>query len=49
MQFLYPVIAAAAAGGAAMLVSGNLPVAIGAAIGSGIGVWLAQKKKAPNS
>jgi hypothetical protein len=43
--YLYPAIAAIAAGGAAMLVSGNVPVAIGAGIGSAIGLWLAEKRK----
>ena len=47
MQILLPLIAAVTAGGTAMLVSGNVPVAAGAAIGCAIGVWLVEKRKAP--
>jgi hypothetical protein len=47
MQVALPLIGALVAGGTAMLVSANLPVAIGVGIGTGIGVWLAQRKQAP--
>lgn len=47
-QMLLPAVAALAAGGTAMLVSGNITVAIGAGIGCAIGLWIAQKRqKAP--
>jgi hypothetical protein len=47
-QMLMPVVGAIAACGTAMLVSGNVAVAIGAGIGSAIGLWIAQKRqKAP--
>jgi hypothetical protein len=41
------VIATLVAGGTAMLVSGNGPVAIGAGVGAGIGLWFVQMRKAP--
>lgn len=44
-QYLVPAIAGIAAGGAAMLVSGNVPVAIGAAVGCAIGIWIAERRK----
>jgi hypothetical protein len=46
---LYPVVAAAAAGLAAWLVSQSLATTIGAAIGAGIGVWLVRDRIAPKS
>jgi uncharacterized membrane protein len=47
-RYHLPLVAAVAAGGAAMLVSGKPTIAVGAAIGCGIGIWIAQKKqKAP--
>lgn len=49
MQILYPLIAAIATGGVAMLVSGNvlLPSEPGSARGAG--VWRVQKLKAPGA
>ena len=46
-QVLLPLIGAIAAGGTAMLVSGNVPVAVGAGVGCAIGIWLVEKRKAP--
>ena len=48
-QYLVPLIGAAVAGGTAYLVSSNLAVAIGAAIGMAIAAWIAQKKQAPRA
>ena len=45
-QILLPAIGTVTAAGTAMLVGGGWPVAIGAGIGCGIGVWIAQKRQA---
>ena len=48
-QILFPAIAALAAGGTAMLVSGKVPVAIGAGVGCALGVWIVERRKAPRA
>jgi hypothetical protein len=46
-RILLPLVGAAVAGGTAWLVSSNLAVAMGAAIGMAIAAWIAQKRQAP--
>jgi hypothetical protein len=47
MQVLLPLVGAAAAAGAAYLVSPNLWMAIAIGIATGVGVWLGLKRQAP--